>query len=83
MPIKEPALIREHRPASSCLSHQLKCNFSGCSFPGSQCNSQEITLSADPLSRKVITETDGQSVIRSWTNCDRVNHNVTKNKRGQ
>lgn len=36
MSIKSPALIANHRPASSCLSQQFKCNFLGCSFPGCQ-----------------------------------------------
>lgn len=44
-PLK-PALIRNHRPASSCLLQHLKCNYSGCSLPACCYNSQEITLSA-------------------------------------
>lgn len=44
-PLK-PALIRNHRPESSCLLQHLKCNYSGCSLPACCYNSQEITLSA-------------------------------------
>lgn len=44
-PLK-PALIRNHRPASSCLLQHLECNYSGCSLPACCYNSQEITLPA-------------------------------------
>lgn len=56
------ALIRNHRPASSCLLQQLKCNSSGCSFPGCQYNSQEITLSTDLLIQEIITLTSNESM---------------------
>lgn len=56
------ALIRNHRPASSCLLQQLKCNSSGCSFPGCQYNSQEITLSNDLPIQEIITPTSNESM---------------------
>lgn len=43
------------------LSKKLKCNSSGCSFPGSHCNSQEITISIGLLIQMAFTVTVSQS----------------------